>query len=121
MSNKILCEKCGSPMRPLDPQKPIDMTCDKCGWGQATTYIEPIFSDTTTYSLTIRKMNNPNAKVLRVLANICNCNYIKAKELVTSQDVVITDLATSIKECAIMLCKNDINFEIVPEFPYEIK
>lgn len=120
MSNEIMCEKCGSLMRPLDSQKPIGMTCDKCGWGWATTYIEPIFSDTTTYCLTIRKMNSPDAKVLRVLANILNCNYIKAKEQVTTQDVKITGSATTIKEHAMLLGKNDISFEISPDFPYEI-
>jgi hypothetical protein len=121
MSNEIMCEKCGSQMRPLDPQKPIGMTCDKCGWGWATTYIEPILSDTTTYCLTIRKMNSPDAKVLRVLANVLNCNYIKAKEQVTAQDVEIFERATSIKEYAITLCKNGIPFDISPDFPYEIK
>ena len=88
MSNEIMCEKCGSQMRPLDPQKPIGMTCDKCGWGWATTYIEPILSDTTTYCLTIRKMNCPDAKALRVLANILNCNYIKANEQISSGDTI---------------------------------
>jgi hypothetical protein len=121
MSNEIMCEKCGSLMRPLDSQKPIGMTCDKCGWGWVTTYIEPIFSDTTTYCLTIRKMNSPDAKVLRVLASILNCNYIKAKEQVTTQDVEITDRATGIKEYAITLAKNDIPFDIKPDFPYEIQ
>ena len=121
MSNEIMCEKCGSQMRPLDPQKPIGMTCDKCGWGWATTYIEPILSDTTTYCLTIRKMNSPDAKVLRVLASILNCNYIKAKEQVTTQDVEISERATSIKEYAITLGKNGIPFDIKPDFPYEIQ
>ena len=43
--SEILCEKCGSTMRTLDPQKPIGMTCDKCGWGWTTTFIEPIYNN----------------------------------------------------------------------------
>ena len=119
MSNETMCEKCGYPMRALDPQKTIGMTCDKCGWGWVTTYIEPILADITSYSLTIRKDNNPNIKVLRILAHLCSCNYIKAKEQITTQDVVLSARATEIKEYAIMLHKNDIPFEISPDFPYE--
>ena len=121
MSNEILCDKCGAPMRPLDPQKPIGMTCDKCGWGWATTFIEPIFSDNISYSLIISKNNTPNAKTLRVIAHLCNCNYVKAKEQITVQDIVITEHATTIKEYAKMLYVNDIPFDITPEFPYEYK
>jgi hypothetical protein len=121
MKEKILCEKCGHEMKSIDENIPVGKTCANCGWGWVTTYIEPILSDTTTYCLTIRKMNSPDAKVLRVLASILNCNYIKAKEQVTTQDVEITDRAAGIKEYAITLAKNDIPFDIKPDFPYEIQ
>ena len=45
MSEKVFCEKCGAEMHPIDPAKPIGMICPKCGWGWATSYIDPIAED----------------------------------------------------------------------------
>ena len=45
MTDKIICEKCGAEMLPIDQNKPVGMTCPNCGWGWATTYIEPIIED----------------------------------------------------------------------------
>ena len=42
MNDAIICEKCGNEMKPLSEIYPIGMTCPNCGWGWATTYIEPI-------------------------------------------------------------------------------
>ena len=42
MNDKCICEKCGAEMKPLSDFSPVGMTCPNCGWGWATTYIDPI-------------------------------------------------------------------------------
>lgn len=58
MTEKIICEKCGAVMTPLDPERPIGMECPECGWGWVTSYIEPKAEDATIYSIILEQGNN---------------------------------------------------------------
>ena len=45
MNKEYICEKCGTEMVPIDKKIPVGLTCPNCGWGWATTYIDPIIED----------------------------------------------------------------------------
>jgi hypothetical protein len=47
----VICEKCGAEMKPLSDIYPVGMTCPNCGWGWATTYIDPINLDESDYHI----------------------------------------------------------------------
>ena len=46
-AEEILCPTCGAEMRLIDPVKDVGMICPNCGWGWATSDIDPILDDST--------------------------------------------------------------------------
>lgn len=66
MNEKIICEKCGTEMLSIDQYKPVGMKCPKCGWGWATTFIEPIKEDTTDYTVIMCSDNVPSKESISI-------------------------------------------------------
>ena len=122
MEEIILCEKCGSLMRPLDSQKSIGMTCDKCGWGWATTYIEPIYNDMQIYIVTLNSVALVAKDTIKTIAEITGQNFLQTKKLLENlPQIVFTGKAPEVvKICGIMKLNRGVEFEVSPEFPYEI-
>ena len=106
-------------MVPTDESKPIGMNCPNCGWGWATTYIDPILEDDKEYSLIILEGNKTEKNVLKAIAKIAECNFIKAKEIIADAPFVIKKgRASEIKNDKAMLEENEIAYSIGPEFIY---
>ena len=82
----VICEKCGAEMKPLSDIYPVGMTCPNCGWGWATTYIEPILSDSTDYHVVLVSSNNSLTSI-KAVSEVANCNYIEAKKLISHAPV----------------------------------
>ena len=122
MSNEIMCEKCGSLMRPLDSQKPIGMTCDKCGWGWATSFIEPIYNDMQIYIVTLSSVASVTKETIKTIAEITGQNFLQTKKKLDNlPQMVFTGKAPEVaKICGIMKSSQGVEFEVSPEFPYEI-
>ncbi len=117
--NTNICEKCGTEMIPINADIPIGMTCPKCGWGWATSYIDPMLEDETEYSISLS--NNPeiSMSIIKVIASIANTNYVQAKELIESGNATIyTGNAFEAKKVIDILKTNSINYLVNPEFPY---
>ena len=79
MNDKCICEKCGVEMKPLSEIYPIGMTCPNCGWGWATTYIDPINLDESDYQMILVSSENSFSNI-KIISEIANCNYIDAKK-----------------------------------------
>ena len=120
MSEKLICEKCGSEMEYFIKDSTCGTTCKNCGWGWVTTYQEPIKLDTTDYELYIEPINNPSVDNLRCISSVLNCNFLEAKSKLQER-IRFTKKATAILDIALKLKSNNIEFTITPEFPYEIK
>lgn len=122
MSNEIMCEKCGSLMRSLDSQKPIGMTCDKCGWGWATSFVEPIYNDMQIYIVTLSSVASVTKETIKTIAEITGQNFLQTKKTLENlPQVVFTGKAPEVaKICGIMKSSQEVEFEVSPEFPYEI-
>ena len=120
MNNKIICEKCGAVMVPIDPDKSIGMKCPKCGWGWVTSYIEPKLEDETLYTIILDQGNQSNAKELKAVSTVAGCNYIQAKSLITESPYkLIEGLAIDIESCIEMLDKASVKYHVEPEWPYQ--
>lgn len=120
MSEKSICEKCGSEMESFIKNTTCGTTCKNCGWGWVTTYQEPIKLDNTDYTLCVKPIENPSVNNLRCVAQILACNFLEAKSKLQTK-IIFTEKATAILDIALKLKSNDIEFTITPEFPYEIK
>lgn len=117
-NEKILCEKCGKEMVPLDTRRSIGMTCPGCGWGWVTSYCEPYETDQTEYSIIIFK-NEATKNNIKIVAEYANTNYLQAKKIIELPEaVVFSGKAPAILEKKNALIENNISFKITPDFPY---
>lgn len=119
MSEKIICEKCGSEMECFIKDSICGTTCKNCGWGWVTTYQEPIKLDNASYTLCIKQIENPSIGTIRCIAHLLACNFLEAKNKLQNK-IIFTEKAIAILDIALELKKNNITFTITPDFPYEI-
>lgn len=122
MKENVICEKCGSVMVPIVPDKPvgsIGMECPKCGWGWATTYIEPKYEDESVYKIVLDRGSDATKENIKVIASIMNCNYLRAKEVIADAGLILAEgKATEIEESTQLLLRSSIKYHIEPEWPY---
>ena len=121
MNDKITCEKCGSEMRPIDSNKPVGMTCPNCGWGWATTYIDPLQNDDTTYIVSLAKGNIATRSAIKIVAKISNKNYVQAKKVIENSPAnVYVGKAVQVKDILILLESQSLSYTVTPKFPYPL-
>lgn len=119
MTEKIICEKCGAVMTPLDPERPIGMECPECGWGWVTSYIEPKAEDATIYSIILEQGNNADSNVVKAVSKVAGCNFIQAKSLIAGSTAKLTEgLAVDIETCIEVLDKASVKYHIEPKWSY---
>lgn len=119
MIEKIFCEKCGAEMLPIDPNKPIGMKCPKCGWGWATTYIEPIKEDTTDYSVVLLADNVLSKKSIKTISGICGISFLQSKKMIENAPAsLFVGKAEAVKKVIAALDISSISYRVEPDFPY---
>lgn len=122
MEEKCICEKCGAVMVPIVPEKPvgsIGMECPECGWGWATTYIEPKYEDETVYRIILDHGSDATRENIRVIAKIIKCNYLRAKEILYAEGSILAEgKATEIEGFVKLLIQSSIRYHIEPEWLY---
>ncbi len=121
MNEKIVCEKCGTEMIPIDESKPIGMTCPNCGWGWATTYISDLQEDSTIYNVSLIEGNSTSIEVIKAIAKISNKNSVEAKKMIeTPPAVIFSGKAVQVKAVLALLDSLLIAYTVTPEFPYSL-
>lgn len=119
MSEKTICEKCGAEMLPIDPHKPVGMKCPKCGWGWATTYIEPIKEDATDYTILLLAGNAPSKESIKTIAGIAGISFLQAKKMIENAPTsLFVGKAVKVKEIIATLEDSAINYQVEPKYPY---
>ena len=116
--DKVICEKCGAEMQPIDPNLHCGMTCPQCGWGWATSPYDPLLEDETEYFVTLLAGNTKSKEVIKALSQLTGQNYLKAKKMIDDAPVnVFTGKAFQVKRFIEELDLASIQYEINPEFP----
>lgn len=111
----MICENCGEELIFQKHTSEIVWECLKCGWAIATTYLDPIHEDDTTYSILLHSTSDITKEKLKIVSRIVRCNFIKAKSLLLQEGVVLVeDKAIKIKEVAALLKECKVEFEITP-------
>ena len=119
MNNKVICEKCGTEMIPVDLCKPVGMTCPNCGWGWATTYIDPLLEDAALYTVSLAKGNNATKETIKAVAKISNKNILQAKRMIEESPVdIYVGKAVQVKDILNRLESLSIAYNVTPAFPY---
>ena len=121
MSEKVLCEKCGAEMRPIDPNKPVGMTCPKCGWGWATSYIDPIVEDAVNYTVVLLDGNISSREVIKTISGITGTNFLQAKKMIENAPAkVFVGKAVAVRNVLNEFKASSISYKVDPPFPYGI-
>ncbi len=121
MIDKIICEKCGAEMLPIDPNKPVGMTCPNCGWGWATTYIDPEQEDDTVYIVSLSEGNVASGAAIKAVSKITNKNFVQAKRIIENSPVdIYAGNAVKVKDVLLMLEPLSLAYDVTPEFPYPL-
>ena len=131
MSQRIICEKCGSEMIDRSSGNSIWVECPKCGWGWATTTYDPSLDDETAYEIWLHPGNFQSPEVLRLIAGIAGVNLLQAKKMLNTEEPIMlykayNETASSqsrvqkIQNIAKRLIQKNISFFIVPDFKYDL-
>lgn len=119
MIEKVICEKCGTEMIPVDPERPVGMKCPKCGWGWVTSYVDPIQEDESVYEISLEANNIITKDNIKLISEVVNVNYLEAKRVIESSPcIIMSGRAVSVKDAIERFKAADIKFTVCPEFPY---
>ena len=106
-------------MVPINPEKPVGMECPECGWGWATTYIEPKYEDDTSYKIILEQGNTADRENLKVVSKIKGCNFIAAKAIIDGPaSVIAEDGAPKVEKYIEMLSQTSLAYHVEPDWPY---
>ena len=121
MKELILCEKCGHEMISIDKIIPIGKTCPNCGWGWATSFIEPIYNDMQIYTVSLSSVASVTKETIKTIAEITGQNFLQTKNTLENlPQVVFSGKAPEVlKICHSLKSKAFFDFKISPDFPYD--
>lgn len=118
LDTSIPCEKCGTNMNVLSGG--CGMVCPNCGWGWATTYLEPIVRDMTEYQITLLEGNNTNTETIRAVNQVTHRNLLKSKQLIESAPhKIFSGDALEVHEMKEILDEEAVLYKIEPDYPYD--
>ena len=113
------CPECGSSLKSEVIGSALVVSCAKCGWSVARTYIEPIREDEATYSLYLESGNSADKTTLSCLSKIMGCNYLQAKRAVDgNRSLLFSGNVIEIRERRDQLDEAKVMYSIEPDFPY---
>ena len=119
----ILCEKCGTLMGlelPEGRMGGMSITCPNCGWGWATTYVDPICRDQTQYSIILLEGNEPSGEIIRAVNQVSHRNLLKSRDLIlNAPQVIFVGDALEVHDMIEILDAGFVDYRIEPDYPYE--
>lgn len=96
------------------------MRCPACGqWGVVTTYIEPLYTDETEYSLYIKKPAEIDRAKLKFVSKTAGVHFVTAKQMLLEQEsCILKERAPKVKEAIAKLEELGMEFYVSPSFLY---
>ena len=96
----------------------ICWVCDNCGEAVASTYFEPILTDTVDYRV-ILVSDNKSLSSIKIVSKTTNCNYIEAKKIIEKAPIeIFCGQAVDVKKIKEKFEAANIEIKIEPDFPY---
>jgi len=113
------CDNCGELMVYKCDSSIQGWYCMKCDWNIVTSNIQDIYQDTKEYIIYSNKHDNVTKDQIKVLAQVTGENYIKAKNILSTENKIICKgKAVVIKEVIKKLEENSIFYKVEPDFKY---
>lgn len=113
------CEKCGSEMEIQLKGSCLGVVCPNCGWGIASTYIDPLRADWTDYTIRLNADGKASVDAIKAVSKLSGCNYLKAKDVIENTGgAILSGKATEIADAKNLLDSLGLNYETTPPFPY---
>lgn len=117
--SSINCEKCGTLMEIKQFGPSFSVICHKCGWGIASTHIDPLHSDPTEYKIVLLQGNDTSVEKIKAVNQVTHRNLVKSRKVIETAPVIIfkgkaTDILNKIK----ILDSQDLKYEVQPDFPF---
>ena len=114
-----MCPKCGAEVEETISGSSLTLTCSDCGWRVARSWTEPINEDETVYTLRLITGNKASKETLSAVSKIAGCNFLAAKDLIENPcKPLLKCKAPAMKKHVEALSEADVNFAIIPDFPY---
>lgn len=119
---KIKCNECGAEMLDKSRGPYIHFVCPNCGNAIATydyTKEDLIKLDDKEYYVKLID-NKASIETLKIISKITGNNFIKCKEMIEKNELILSGKAKDIIDNLRLLKENQIHFEINPDFVYKI-
>lgn len=98
----------------------MSITCPNCGWGWATTYVDPICRDQTQYSIILLEGNEPSVEIIRAVNQVSHRNLLKSRDLIlNAPQVIFEGDALEVHDMIEILDAGFVDYRIEPDYPYE--
>lgn len=113
------CPACGGSLKSEVIGSSVVVSCKKCGWSVATSYIEPIHEDEAVYNLFLEGGNSAEKSTLSCLSKVMGCNFLQAKKMIDGgRCLLFSGNAVEVRAKRDQLIEGKIAYSIEPDLPY---
>ncbi len=116
----MICEKCQSEMDYYVDSNTCGWKCKKCGWGIATTYIDPLDADEQIYEISVRPHGKCDVRAIKAISMAGGINYVSARNALQKGYVFRNLSARETSEMVRIMKNSGVDYSITPNFPYEL-
>lgn len=113
------CPQCGVIMNETKNGPALNYKCPKCGYAEATTDQSWSGWDTTSYEVSIEKINEPSNDTIKLVSNLTGKNFIDSKAILKAGGIILKGKQSEILEKLKELKKNNVKHTVSPKFPVE--
>ncbi len=115
----MICEKCNAEMEYFVEGYSCGWKCTRCDMEYVTSYCDPIMLDENEYRITIEKTDNPSALQIKLVAEICRCNFINSKEKLLNGFAIEAKSAKDTRSILSKLKNANLGYVVSPDFEYK--
>ena len=117
--NNNICPSCGKTLQSVKRNGATMVKCPNCSWSIVSSEVAPEYEDSTIYELYLDQDSECDKEKMKVIAKICNWNYIETlKNLERGNVLLFKGVAYKIRDFKKKMDDNDIKYHISPEYKY---
>lgn len=117
--NNNICPNCGNILEHIKRDGATIVKCQKCSWSIVSSEVAPEYEDSSVYEVYLDQDSECNKEKMKIIAKICNWNYIKTlKNLEVGDILIFKGVAYKVRNFKKKLDDNNIKYHISPEYKY---